>query len=549
MMFEKVVVAFRTPARSKKVVRPRNRRCSRPVIEDLESRIALSVGGGWISVAQPGRSGEGIFGQYYSNANLAGTPSFTRWEDRVDFLWTQGNANPGGSSNAGFSSVGPDNWSAEWSGTLTANFTETYTFQINSAAAGVRLWVTPVGQNQSAPIINDWTNHGQTTDTGTISLTAGADDNVTLELLETTAATQQVQLQWSSPSTPLEDIESATSVGLNIEGNDALFANMVNGGTQATWTPPRTSGTVPTDSNDWPETNAMICLGQSDPTVVDGGSYLVQFTGMASVYNNLASGIDWWVGGTNLNSSTLEAGQGYNPATNTTTATMVVPAWGASLFYLSFTNTSRDPVPGMIGISGITESSTGTTVTVSVPSVAGLAAKSNVTIAGFTGSAAMYNGTFVIQSVNTSNNTFTYTATTTGLPGNPTGGTMLANPANDGITNLYVMQPSVPGGNTPLPVGTLFTPAALAMASQYSALRMMGPEDTNDNLTSNWSDRTLVSDNFWSGWTFNSDSGVDSGVAMVWPVPAFRGKFRWHWRMKRARMCTLTSRPMRRPAI
>ena len=38
------------------------------------------------------------------------------------------------------------------------------------------------------------------------------------------------------------------------------------------------------------------------------------------------------------------------------------------------------------------------------------------------------------------------------------------------------MQPSTPGGNTPLPVGTLFTPAALAMASQFTTLRLMGLE-------------------------------------------------------------------------
>ena len=83
------------------------------------------------------------------------------------------------------------------------------------------------------------------------------------------------------------------------------------------------------------------------------------------------------------------------------------------------------------------------------------------------------------------------------------GGTALVNPQN-GITNLYVMQPSTLGGNTPLPVGTLFTPSALSMFAQYTVLRLMGLDDTNGNLTSNWSDRTLVSDNLWSAYTFNS---------------------------------------------
>ena len=82
-----------------------------------------------------------------------------------------------------------------------------------------------------------------------------------------------------------------------------------------------------------------------------------------------------------------------------------------------------------------------------------------VTIAGFTGSAANYNGTFVITSVNTSNNTFTYTdpTRTRVCPPILSGGTALVNPEN-GITNLYVMQPSTLGGNTPSPWGRCSPP-------------------------------------------------------------------------------------------
>ena len=153
-------------------------RRARPGLEELEVRLTPSVGGGWISSTQLGQSGEGFLGQYYSNATLSGTPAFTRWDNRVDFSWTDGNADPGGSTDPAFASVGPDNWSAEWTGTLTANFSETYTFQINSAGNGVRLWVAPVGQQPGNPIINDWTSHGLTTGTGTMTLKAGQDYNV-----------------------------------------------------------------------------------------------------------------------------------------------------------------------------------------------------------------------------------------------------------------------------------------------------------------------------------------------------------------------------------
>jgi hypothetical protein len=484
-------------------------------LELLEQRVALSVGGGWTSSTQSSQSGDGFFGQYYSNSSLSGTASFTRWDNRVDFFWPNSNASPGGSPSPGFSSVGPDNWSAKWTGTLIANFSETYTFRINSAANGVRLWVTPVGNSQGNPLIDDWTNHTLTSDTATLTLQAGQKYNVELDLSETTASVQEVQLQWSSPSTPTEDIEPVDQVGLNVDGWDALFANLINGGTRSAWWVPGTNNQyVNTDSNLWPEGDAEILLGEGDTTTQAGGAYLVQFTGMATV-TNIPQSVDWVVDGTDLHSSVLQAGQGYNPSTNTTTATMVVPPSPWPGFYISFTNTSRGPNSAM-NISSISES--GQTVTVSVPSVAGISQNQRVTISGYTGNAVYYNGTYVITSVNSAQNTFTYTESYyTGIP-KITGGssTALVNPQN-GITNIYVMQPSTLGGSTPIPAGTLFTPSAISMLSQYTALRFMGLSDTNGNLDSNWSDRTTPSDNFWSAYTFNSGTGVNNNVTGTAP--------------------------------
>ena len=49
------------------------------------------------------------------------------------------------------------------------------------------------------------------------------------------------------------------------------------------------------------------------------------------------------------------------------------------------------------------------------------------------------------------------------------------------------------------------------MAAQYTTLRLMDFTDTNGNLTSNWSDRTVPGDNFWTGWTILGGSGVATG--------------------------------------
>ena len=52
--------------------------------------VVQTAGAGATSLT--GQSGDGLFGQYYSNSTLSGTPAFTRSDDRIDFLWTDGNA-------------------------------------------------------------------------------------------------------------------------------------------------------------------------------------------------------------------------------------------------------------------------------------------------------------------------------------------------------------------------------------------------------------------------------------------------------------------------
>jgi hypothetical protein len=164
---------------------------------------------------------------------------------------------------------------------------------------------------------------------------------VILEFSQTTLSTQDIQLQWSSSSTPIEDIEPVTPVGVNMDGLDPLFANMVNGGTRGTWwIAGNTNVNAPEDSNLWPTTDAQILLGEGDTNTEAGGSYLVQFTGMATV-SDWPQAVDWVVNGTDLHSSTLQAGQGFNSATDTTTATMVVSPGAVAGFYLTFTNTDR----------------------------------------------------------------------------------------------------------------------------------------------------------------------------------------------------------------
>ena len=87
--------------REKGVRRASASRRVRPAVEVMEYRLALSVGGGWVSSSQFGQSGDGLLGQYFNNSTLSGAPSFTRWDNRVDFSWTRGSADLGGSTDSG----------------------------------------------------------------------------------------------------------------------------------------------------------------------------------------------------------------------------------------------------------------------------------------------------------------------------------------------------------------------------------------------------------------------------------------------------------------
>ena len=316
----------------------------RPALEMLEQRVTPSVGGGWISSTQSGQSGDGLLGQYYTNSTLSGTPSFTRWDDRVDFSWPDSNADPGGSPDPAFGSVGPNNWSAEWTGTLTANFSETYTFQINSAGNGVRLWVTPVGQQQGNPIINDWTSHGPDN-------RHGHHDPPGRPGLQRRARTLRDHRERAAGSASVVQPEHPAG------GHRAGHAGRPERRRGRRAVRQHGQRRHPHLSGGPRETRAL----RSRPTATSGrkrmprffsgkeirppkpaGSYLVQFTGMATV-TDWPQNVDWWVNGTDLHSSTLQAGQGYNPSTNTTTATMVVSPGANAGFYMTFTNTSRNP--------------------------------------------------------------------------------------------------------------------------------------------------------------------------------------------------------------
>jgi chitodextrinase len=128
-------------------------------------------------------SSAGLIASFFTTTNLVGTPSVVRLDNTVNNTWGTGSPD---------SRIPSDNFSARWSGKITPPTTGTYTFYTDSIG-GVRLTIN--GQL----IINNWTLHALTTNTGTIALTAGTSYTILLEYQVGTGSAE-AKLSWSNGS-------------------------------------------------------------------------------------------------------------------------------------------------------------------------------------------------------------------------------------------------------------------------------------------------------------------------------------------------------------
>src|SRR5438445_13570361 len=98
----------------------------------------------------------GLQGDYYNNIDCTAFV-LSRVDPGVNFNWVNGSPDP---------SLGADTFSVRWTGQVQPLFSETYTFYTQSDD-GVRLWVNGV------QLVNNWTGHASTENSGTIALTGG----------------------------------------------------------------------------------------------------------------------------------------------------------------------------------------------------------------------------------------------------------------------------------------------------------------------------------------------------------------------------------------
>lgn len=172
-------------------------------------------------------NGTGLMADYFNNMTLAGPPALTRTDATVNFDW--GTGNPG-------APIGNDNFSVRWYGQIQPLYSENYTFKTRSDD-GIRLWVN------GTQIINNWTDHGPTNNTGTITLTAGVKYDIVLEFYENGGGAVS-QLSWSSASQTNQIIPQSqlfpsalcsSSASANVVINSQPANNVWNGSVSTDW--------------------------------------------------------------------------------------------------------------------------------------------------------------------------------------------------------------------------------------------------------------------------------------------------------------------------
>jgi len=144
-----------------------------------------------LSFTTIGTRGVGLRGDYYTGENFEKFV-LTRIDPKIDFGW---------GDTAPDEKVGANNFSVRWTGDVSAQFTETYTFY-TVTDDGLRLWV------DGKLIIENWTLHGDTEDTGTINLVAGRSYSIVLEYFENTSGAT-ARLGWESPHTTKQIIPTS----------------------------------------------------------------------------------------------------------------------------------------------------------------------------------------------------------------------------------------------------------------------------------------------------------------------------------------------------
>ena len=215
------------------------------------SSAAPPVDPGSPTPAPAGSGGTGLTGSYFNTTNLSG-PALTRTDPTVNFSW--GTGPPA-------AEVRPDNFSVRWTGQIQPLYSETYRLYTLSDD-GVRLWVN------GHLLVNNWTDHSATENSGTITLQAGKKYDIKLEYYDHTL-NAVAKLLWSSTSQSKQAIPQSQLFGSNsaTPPGGAAPPTPPTSSTPATPAPAGSGGTGLTGSYFNTTNLSGPALTRTDPTV------------------------------------------------------------------------------------------------------------------------------------------------------------------------------------------------------------------------------------------------------------------------------------------
>ena len=247
-----------------------------------------------------GGNGTGLLAEYFPNLTLAGEP-WLRTDSKVFFNWA--------ASNPGWN-LPNDGFSVRWSGLIQGRFKEAYTFKVLTTD-GVRVYV-----DGNLIIDQAGYNGALTTFTGTANLDPTVKSTIRVELTEV-SGTSQIELRWSSASTPEVPIPPTM-----------LFNNLGTRGLQTTYYDNNDyTGTSFTRleanlSADWGSAAPDVSMGADDFSYIATGFVQAPYTGNIVFCVDADDRVDLTVNGvallTNINGNNqcsagiaLVAGQKY----------------------------------------------------------------------------------------------------------------------------------------------------------------------------------------------------------------------------------------------
>jgi beta-glucosidase len=179
---------------------------------------SVKAGQGNAVPAIPASALSGLKGEYFTNKTLSGTPALTRDDANIDFDWGLGSPADG---------IPADNFSARWTGTLTAPATAAYTFAATSDD-GSRIYL------DGKLIADNWSDHASSTVKSTpVQLTAGEPHAFKVEFYDS-AQNASVTAGWTAPGLPDPSIQAAADAAARADAAVVVVGDSSSEGSDRT---------------------------------------------------------------------------------------------------------------------------------------------------------------------------------------------------------------------------------------------------------------------------------------------------------------------------